>query len=296
MASSRSSLPAADDLLYDLLEVSLTGVILFRPVYDAAAATIEDFTYEYLNPAAQRLLQLPERPSESFLTRYPHARAEGIFAFYAAAFASGQTERYQVNYQHEGLDGYFHLVARRSGERLVVSFTDTNDQPRSEVEEALRQSQAQERAERQRFYNVLMQLPAQVAVCHGPDHHYQFVNPNYQRRFPHRSFVGRPFREGMPESVGLGVVALFDQVYQTGEPYYGHELEGWFDFGGTGKPEQLFFELSLHPLRNAQGEIDGVLDFSYDVTEQVLARRQVEQLNQELEFRVRERTRQVEAA
>lgn len=296
MTSSRSPLPAADDLLYNLLEVSLTGVILFRPVYDAAAATIEDFTYEHLNPAAQRMLRLPERPTETFLTLYPGAQETGIFTFYARAFASGQTERYQINYQYERLDGYFHLVARRSGERLVVSFTDTNDQPRSEVEAALRQAQAQERAERERFYNVLMQLPAQVAVYHGSNHHYQFVNPNYQRRFPHRAFLGRSFREGMPEAVGLGVVALFDQVYRTGEPYYGHEIEGWFDFGGNGKPEQLFFDLSLHPLRNAQGEIDGVLDFSYDVTEQVLARRQLQQLNQELEFRVRERTRQLEAA
>jgi PAS domain-containing protein len=141
-----------------------------------------------------------------------------------------------------------------------------------------------------------MQLPAQVAVYHGPDHYYQFVNPNYQRMFPHRAFLGRPFREGMPEAEGLGVVSLFDQVYQTGEPYYGHEIEGWFDFRGNGKPEQLFFELSLHPLRNAQGKIDGVLDFSYDVTEQVLARRQLQQLNQELESRVRERTCQFEAA
>jgi hypothetical protein len=148
LASPRSPLPAADDLLHDLLEVSLTGAILFRPVYGAAAASIEDFTYEYLNLAAQRLLQLPERPSESLLTRYPSGWGEGVFAFYAGAFASGQTERYQVNCQQEGVEGYVHLVARRSGERLVVSFTDVNDQPRSEAEAALRQSQAQARAER----------------------------------------------------------------------------------------------------------------------------------------------------
>jgi PAS domain S-box-containing protein len=284
------------DLMQTLLDVSLTGIILFRPVSAEPGGPIQDFAYEHLNPAAQRMLQLPECPAESFLTLYPSAHETGIFAFYAGAFASGQTERYEVNYQHERLDGYFHLVARRSGERLVVSFTDTNDQPRSAVEEALRQSQTQERAERQRFYNVLMQLPANVAVYHGPDHHYQLVNPNYQRRFPHRSFVGHPFREGMPESVGLGVVNLFDHVYQTGEPYYGHELEGWFDFSGNGKPEQIFFDLSLHPLRNARGEIDGVIDFSYDVTEQVLARHQLQELNQELESRVRERTHQLEAA
>ncbi|MBT2558037.1 PAS domain-containing protein [Hymenobacter sp. ISL-91] len=170
------------------------------------------------------------------------------------------------------------------------------------AEQGLRESQAREQVaqaeaetQRQRLYNVLMQLPAQVAVYHGPDHVYQFVSPNYQRMFPHRSFLGRPFREGMPEAEGLGVVALFDQVYQTGEPYYGHEMEGWFDFAGNGRPEQLFFELSLHPLHNVRGEIDGVLDFSYDVTEQVRARQQVQQLNDELEARVQQRTAELEA-
>jgi signal transduction histidine kinase len=151
-------------------------------------------------------------------------------------------------------------------------------------------------AQRQRFHEVLMQLPAYVAVYHGPDHVYQFVNPPYQSLFPHRSFVGRPFREGTPESVDLGVVALFDRVYQTGEPFSLSELEGWFDFQGTGEPEQVFLNLYLHPLHNAQGQVNGVLDFSHNVTEQVRSRQQVEQLNQELEARVAQRTTELQAA
>jgi signal transduction histidine kinase len=157
-------------------------------------------------------------------------------------------------------------------------------------------ARAEAERQRQRFHEVLMQLPAYVAVYHGPDHVYQFVNPPYQRLFPHRSFVGRPFREGTPEATELGVVALFDRVYQTGEPYHVQELEGWFDFQGTGEPEQVFLNLSLHPLRNAQDCIDGVLDFSYDVTEQVRTRLQVEQLNQELEARVQQRTQELAAS
>ena len=210
---------------------------------------------------------------------------------------------YNVNYQADGLDNYFHVAARRSGELLLVSFTDTADQPRTAVEVALRESQATEKAaradaeqQRQRFHEVLMQLPAHVAVYHGPDHVYQLVNPPYQRLFPGRSFAGRPFREGMPEAVGLGVVALFDRVYHTGEPYYARELEGWFDFRGTGQPEQVFLNLYLHPLRSANGQVDGVLDFSYDVTEQVRARQQLQQLNQELESRVAARTQEADAA
>jgi PAS domain-containing protein len=161
-----------------------------------------------------------------------------------------------------------------------------------ESQVAVQDARGDAEAQRQRFHEVLMQLPAHVAVYHGPAHVYQFVNPPYQRLFPHRSFVGRPFREGTPEATELGVVALFDRVYQTGEPFSLPELEGWFDFRGTGEPEQVFLNLYLHPLHNAQGEVNGVLDFSYNITEQVRARQQIEQLNQELEARVQQRTQQ----
>ena len=168
------------------------------------------------------------------------------------------------------------------------------------AQDHLQESQAAEQAaraeveqQRQSFREVLTQMPASIAVYQGPNHIYQFVNPAYQSLFPHRSFLGRPFREGTPEAEGLGMVALFDQVYRTGEPVYLREMEGWFDFHGNGQPVQVFLNISLHPLRNVQGHIDGVLDFTYDVSELVRARRQVEQLNQELEARVQQRTQEL---
>jgi signal transduction histidine kinase len=112
--------------------------------------------------------------------------------------------------------------------------------------------------------------------------------------FPHRTFLGRPLCEGTSEAEALGVVASFDHVYHTGEPFYAHEMEGWFDFQGNGEPEQVFLNIPLHPLRNAQYEVDGVLDFSYNVTGQVGARRQLEQLNQDLETRAQALTQEAE--
>jgi signal transduction histidine kinase len=286
----------------DLLAVSLTGVNVLQPVYEATGELV-DFAIEYLNLAGQRMTGLAERPGGTLLTRFPNASAAGIFAYYQRVYQSGATDVHEVNYQADGLNNCFRLAARRSGEWLVVSFTTTSDQARRAVEEALGQSQALEQGahavaeqQRHRFREVLTQLPAYIAVYHGPDHIYQFVNPAYQSLFPHRSFLGRPFREGTPEAVELGVVALLDQVYQTGEPVYLREMEGWFDFQGNGERVQVFLNISLHPLRNVQGQIDGVLDFTYDVSEQVRARRQVEQLNQELETRVQARTREVEEA
>ena len=285
------SLPAsvaADTLLHDVLAVSLAGITLLRPLYDAAGE-LTDFALEYLNPAAQRMTGLAEQPGVTMRTHFPDTFTNGIFEFYQRVFQTSVTDRYSFNYQADGFDNYFNLTARRSGDLLVVSFTDTAEQARGPVESALRASQAAEHAahvvaeqQRHRFREVLTQMPAYIAVYQGADHIYKFVNPAYQSLFPHRAFLGRPFREGTPESVELGVVALFDQVYQTGEPVYLREMEGWFDFHGNGQPVQVFLNISLHPLRNVQGKIDGVLDFTYDVSEQVRARQQVDRLNEEL--------------
>ncbi|WP_324680490.1 PAS domain-containing protein [Hymenobacter sp. GOD-10R] len=302
--AAAAALPAPDDLLRAVVDTSLTGLILFQPMYAPHnPAEMVDLAYVQLNPAAQRMLQLPEHPANTFLTLYPNAREAGIFAFYRTTFLSGEPARYDVNYQHDGLDNYFQLAGRRVGELLLVSFSDTRDQPRTAVEVALRASQAAEQAaradaeaQRQRFYEVLLQVPAQVATYHGPDHVFSFVNPRYQAYFPDQALRGRPLREALPEALAQGFVGLLNHVFQTGEPYYSPEQEFWLGSAGTGPPEQLFLNAFFCPLRDAQGRIDGLLDFSYDVTEQVRARRQVEQLNQQLEERVQERTHETQAA
>jgi signal transduction histidine kinase len=299
-----SDLSASHDLLHALLEVSLPGIILFRPVYVADdTATVLDLAYVHLNPAAQQMLHLPAQPPETLLTRYPHTLTTGIFAFCRDTFLSGQSGEYAVHYPYDGLNNFFRLSARRCGELLVVGFTDTAGQDRNQVEQALRESQALEQAahaegevQRQRFYDVLTQLPAHVAVHEGPDHVFTLVNPSYQRLAPNRNLLGQPIREAWPELVSQGILEVLDQVYQTGEPFVGLELPFQVDFTRTGQVEQVYFNAFFLPLRDVQGQIKGVLDFSYDVTEQVQARRQLEQLNQELETRVQVRTREVEAA
>jgi signal transduction histidine kinase len=287
-------------LLHTVLTLSLTAIALLRPLYEADGERISDFAWVLLNPAGQRMLGQPAQPADSLLMLFPNAKADGVFDVCCRAYETNEPQRNETNYQADGLDGYFILAAQRHQELLVVNFTDTNDQPRSALENALRESQAaaqqayaEVEQQRQRFREVLTQMPAYIAVYQGPDHIYQFVNPAYQSLFPHRSFLGRPFREGTPESVELGVAALFDQVYQTGEPVYLREMEGWFDFHGNGQPVQVFLNISLHPLCDVHGRVDGVLDFTYDVSQQVRARQQVDQLNQELETRVQQRTAQL---
>ena len=290
-------------LLVDVLAVSLTAINLLRPIYDAKGSEVVDFAVEYLNPAAQRMTGLGERPGGTMQARFPDTFANGVFAMYRRAFETGEAGRHDFNYQADGFDNYFYVAARRSGGLLVVSFTDTSDHARTPVERALRESQAAERAaraeaeaQRQRFYEVLVQLPAQVAVHEGPDHVFTLVNPTYQRLAPGRDLLGQPIRVAWPELAGQGIFAVLDRVYRTGEPFVGTELPFQVDITRTGRVEQRYFNAFFLPLRDARGRVHGVLDFSYDVTEQVQARRQLQQLNQDLEARVAARAAQAEAA
>lgn len=54
-------LSASHDLLQALLDISLPGVILFRPVFSPDdPAILTDLAYGHLNPAAQQMLRLVE--------------------------------------------------------------------------------------------------------------------------------------------------------------------------------------------------------------------------------------------
>jgi signal transduction histidine kinase len=276
-------------MLSDLLAVSLTGVNVLRPVYDATGELV-DFAIAYLNPAAQRMTGLGERPGGTTRTRFPAIFTNGVFALYQRAFETREAGHSDFNYQADGFDNYFRLAARRSGDWLVVSFTDTSDQDRSAVEQALRDSQAREQAarvaaehQRNELRELVTQAPVAVAVYRGPQ--YQVVVANaatlaiWDRRWT--DVQDRPvFDEVLPEAADPAVVAHFDQVFTTGVPFTAHERPTIIN--RHGQPEVVYWNFVFQPDRQPDGQICGIISVGTDVSEQVRARQQVEELNYEL--------------
>jgi PAS domain-containing protein len=280
---------SSDQFAEALFDISLTGLLVLRPVCASAGGSIQDWGYERLNPAAQRMLRLPEHPAESFLTLYPAARETGIFAFYVAAFASEQATRHEANYQHDGLDGFFHLVARRYGKLLLVSFTDTNDQPRSAVEAALRESQAREQqvlaeAERQRaeLHRVVAQAPVAMGLLRGPNLLIEMANARMGQIWgrPVEQVLGRPHFVALPDLAGQGFEQVLEKVLATGEPY--EQQEQPVAIAHPQQPYHSYLNIAYLPEEDSYGQPTGILIYASDVTEQVRARQQVQQLNQEL--------------
>ncbi|MGY2134499.1 PAS domain-containing sensor histidine kinase [Hymenobacter sp. HD11105] len=305
LASSTSPFAAVaplDEVLRELLAVSLTGVILYTPLFDpAGSGQIVDFTFAYLNPAAQRMMGMPQVPTLTHLGQWPHSEAHGTFAFHVDAFESGEPREYNINYQADGYDNYYRLAARRVGAGLLVSFTDTADQPRSPVEEALRASQARERAllaeaerERALLQAVFTQAPVGIALFQGPDYVVTLANARISAMFGHpaEQVLGRPLLEGVPELRGQGFTEKLDEVARTGVPFLGTEVPA--QLLQQGQLATHYFNFAYQPVYDATGTLLGVFDLAVDVTEQVEARQQLEQLNQALETRVQERTQELQ--
>jgi PAS domain S-box-containing protein len=125
---------------------------------------------------------------------------------------------------------------------------------------------------------VFAQAPSFLAVLHGPNHVVDFVNEAYQQLVGHRDLIGKPIAEGLPESVSQGFITLLDDVLRTGVPFVGKELPVLLERQKGGEMVQVYVNFVYQPLTEANGERVGVVAHGWDVTESVVARREVERL------------------
>lgn len=123
-----------------------------------------------------------------------------------------------------------------------------------------------------------MQTPALICILRGPEHRYEFVNPPYQRLFPHRELLGKTVAEALPEVVEQGLIDILDKVYNTGETFIGKEFNIQLDLDGSGRLQRRYLNFTYQLfLENDQKA--GITVFAYDVTELVEARQVLENLN-----------------
>ncbi|WP_324671238.1 PAS domain-containing protein [Hymenobacter sp. GOD-10R] len=170
-------------------------------------------------------------------------------------------------------------------EHTQAELRELNDQLETRVQERTQElAAATQRVtqEREGFYQILEQTPAAICILRGPEHRISYQNPTHIRMYGGRNSVGRPVVEGMADTEVHGYTAMLDTVYTTGETTYGYEVPYEVTEVEGGPASQAYFNSTFSAYRE-NGEIVGVSTFAYDVTEQVMARRQVQQLNENLQ-------------
>lgn len=133
----------------------------------------------------------------------------------------------------------------------------------------------------QNFRNMVKQAPVAMAIMTGPDHVVSVANDlilDLWGKTPD-AVINKPIFEGLPESRGQGLEELLQNVYTTGQPFVANELP--IVLHRSGRNEKVYQNFVYEPYRDSNGNILGVLFITIDVTSQVLARHQIEEVVKE---------------
>ena len=136
---------------------------------------------------------------------------------------------------------------------------------------------AAERAE-ERLRAVFAQAPAFLAVLDGPEHVFEFVNSSYLQLVGHRPVMGQRVADALPEVTTQGFIALLDAVYTTGQPFVGREMAVMLERVAGEPAQERIVDFIFQPISDATGRNSGIVAHGSDVTDAVMARREVERL------------------
>jgi len=137
--------------------------------------------------------------------------------------------------------------------------------------------------EQARLAQVFQRAPSFIVAFRGADQVYEFVNEAYYQLVGHRDLLGKPLLEAIPEIRGQGFAELLERVRQTGEPWVGRETPVELQRTPGAPLETRYLDMVFQALVDGDGTRSGVVAHGSDVTEQVLARREVERLLAESE-------------
>jgi signal transduction histidine kinase/CheY-like chemotaxis protein len=124
------------------------------------------------------------------------------------------------------------------------------------------------RAREEWLQTLFDQSPGFAAVLRGPDHVFEMANQAYLAITGQRPLIGRAFAQALPELVGQGFLDWLDEVFGSGVPYVGRSVPVTVNQQAGCQPYEAFVDFMYQPLRNANGEVEGIFVQGHDVTEQ----------------------------
>ena len=170
---------------------------------------------------------------------------------------------------------------------LIHDVTDITAQTQAAAQlhaAEVREQAAQEAAGWQRgeLARIFEQAPVAIATYRGPNFVIELANPMVLAlwdRTPAQA-IGTPLFELLPEITGQGFDDLLNHVMASGENYVAKEMRS--TIVRNGQPEAVYWNFVYLPLREDDGTITGAMMVATDVSEQVQARQQIQNLNDQL--------------
>ena len=254
----------------------LRSEAILSSIADAFYLLDREWRFTYVNDAAEPLLQTTREQllGRTLWEAFPGVIGSPFEQPYREAMATGRTTSAEAYFPPLGT--WFDVRTYAWAGGLMVHFRDIGARKAAEAERERLVHALQ--VERARLGDVFRRAPSFIVAFRGPDQVYDFVNEAYYQLVGHREIIGKPLLEAIPEIRDQGFKEILDRVRETGEPWVGREAPVNLQRVPGGPLEARYLDMVFQPLTEADGTRSGVVVHGSDITAQVLARREVEQL------------------
>lgn len=244
----------------------------------------------YVSPAYEKLWgatasSLYANPLGLLNSVHPDDRAKLLAASEAEGRGQGSTVEYRL-VQPDGsvrwiLDRSFPIY-NQAGEayRTAGIAADVTERKLAELEkqkllDAERRARELANMHRAKLYALFMQAPGAVSIATGPELRYELANETYTRMTGKGELVGRTVAE-VYEGLDPKIMEIIQRVAFNGERFTSDEIQIELDWQNDGHVYPRFFNLLYEPVFSPEGRPDGIMSFSYEITQQVVARKLLE--------------------
>jgi PAS domain S-box-containing protein len=126
--------------------------------------------------------------------------------------------------------------------------------------------------------NVILQAPAAMAILKGPSFVVEIANEKMFELWGRgkEELVGKSIFEGLPEVRNQGYEEMLTSVYETGKRV--SILGSPVTLPRHGGIKTVYINLLYEAFREGDGTVSGIMAVATDVTEQVLARKKIEEV------------------
>ncbi|MFD2147473.1 PAS domain-containing sensor histidine kinase [Mucilaginibacter antarcticus] len=146
--------------------------------------------------------------------------------------------------------------------------------------EKLKESNAALKSSEANLRNLISHAPVAMALFRGPEYVIEIVNQKVLELWgkTYEQVINKPVFEGLPEVIGQGIDVLLENVFSTGERFIANELP--VNLLRNGELQLVYLNFVYEALKDSDGKIYGIAAVAIEVTEQVAARRKVEEVEE----------------
>ena len=150
-----------------------------------------------------------------------------------------------------------------------------------------------------RFRSLIEEAPVATCLFTGKEMIIELANDLMLKVWgKDSSVIGMPLKKAVPELQGQPFLDILDRVFASGKAH--SEAAARAELKVDGVLGTYYFNYTYKPLLNEAGQVYGIMDMAVDVTEQVLSRQALEELQHEqrmfLEQQVMQRTEELATA